>query len=231
MMVLIVEDDVQIRTLVRDGLEQHDIAVTEAATVAEANQAFAGEVFSRGDLLAMVWRSSADWQSNTTVTEHVRRVRNKIEDDPHHPSLLRTVRGAGYRFDLPVVPEAGAPRDETHARGTVITVGSRIVAVDRVALALLGSADPAELIGAHVLDFVAPQSLRPARERIRQVAIGADARSQVLLVVRPDGTEVPLEITTSARTGTAPTPPSSGSVMRSTNRPASDSSSPVSWVT
>src|SRR5690606_25882395 len=58
----------------------------------------AGQVFSREDLLKAVWGSSAQWQSPTTVTEHIRRLRSKIEVDPRRPRLLQTVRGVGYRL-------------------------------------------------------------------------------------------------------------------------------------
>ena len=56
-------------------------------------------VFSRGDLLFDVWHSSPDWQTVKTVTEHVRRIRQKIESDPANPRWIRTVAGAGYRFE------------------------------------------------------------------------------------------------------------------------------------
>ena len=49
--------------------------------------------------LQNVWASSSDWQDSATVTEHVRRVRRKVEDDPDNPRWLQTVRGVGYRFD------------------------------------------------------------------------------------------------------------------------------------
>lgn len=55
--------------------------------------------FSRGDLLFEVWHSSPDWQTSKTVTEHVRRIRQKIEFDPARPRWIRTVAGAGYRFE------------------------------------------------------------------------------------------------------------------------------------
>lgn len=57
------------------------------------------QVFSREQLLRSVWESSAEWQDDATVTEHVRRVRRKIETDPDDPRWLITVRGAGYRFE------------------------------------------------------------------------------------------------------------------------------------
>lgn len=56
-------------------------------------------VFSRADLLREVWQSSPDWQDPATVTVHVRRIRNKIEQDPEHPRWIATVWGVGYRFE------------------------------------------------------------------------------------------------------------------------------------
>jgi DNA-binding response OmpR family regulator len=57
------------------------------------------QVFTRGQLLAHVWNSSAEWQDADTVTEYVRRVRKKIETDPNRPRWIHTVRGVGYRFE------------------------------------------------------------------------------------------------------------------------------------
>ena len=56
-------------------------------------------VFTRAELLENVWSSSTDWQDPDTVTEHVRRIRRKIESDPDRPEWIKTVRGVGYRFD------------------------------------------------------------------------------------------------------------------------------------
>jgi two-component system phosphate regulon response regulator PhoB len=57
------------------------------------------QVFSRQQLLANVWDSSEEWQDPDTVTEHVRRIRRRIEPDPDRPRWIKTVRGVGYRFD------------------------------------------------------------------------------------------------------------------------------------
>jgi two-component system response regulator ResD len=57
-----------------------------------------GRVFSREELLERVWGSTSRWQGVSTVTEHVRRVRLKIETDPESPRWIMTVRGIGYRF-------------------------------------------------------------------------------------------------------------------------------------
>lgn len=55
-------------------------------------------VFSREELLERVWGSTSRWQGRSTVTEHIRRVRQKVEDDPERPRWITTVRGIGYRF-------------------------------------------------------------------------------------------------------------------------------------
>ncbi len=56
------------------------------------------QVFTREQLLAQVWGSSSAWQDAGTVTEHIRRVRRKIDVDDEH-AWIRTVRGVGYRFE------------------------------------------------------------------------------------------------------------------------------------
>jgi DNA-binding response OmpR family regulator len=58
-----------------------------------------GQVFSRSQLLEQVWESSPDWQDPATVTVHIRRLRQKIEVDPHNPRWVTTVWGVGYRFE------------------------------------------------------------------------------------------------------------------------------------
>jgi DNA-binding response OmpR family regulator len=56
-------------------------------------------VYSRAQLLERVWSSALEWQDPATVTEHVRRIRLKIEPDEDSPHRIRTVRGVGYAFD------------------------------------------------------------------------------------------------------------------------------------
>jgi DNA-binding response OmpR family regulator len=57
-----------------------------------------GTAFSRDELLQQVWGWSFGDQS--TVTVHVRRLREKVEPDPTHPQRLLTVWGVGYRWEL-----------------------------------------------------------------------------------------------------------------------------------
>lgn len=56
------------------------------------------QVFSRVELLREVWHTT-DTRSEATVTEHVRRLRLKIEEDPSSPRHLSAVRGVGYRLE------------------------------------------------------------------------------------------------------------------------------------
>ena len=54
-------------------------------------------MFSRDQLMASVWGYTAALDTGT-VTVHVRRLREKIEDDPSQPRHLETVWGVGYRL-------------------------------------------------------------------------------------------------------------------------------------
>lgn len=60
----------------------------------------ATRVFTRDQLLDAVW-TEASFVTPRSVDVYVRRLREKIEEDPDNPSYLKTVRGIGYRFDIP----------------------------------------------------------------------------------------------------------------------------------
>lgn len=55
------------------------------------------QVFSRSQLLYNVWQTEFD-DDTTTVTVHVRRLREKIEENPSKPTYIQTVWGIGYKF-------------------------------------------------------------------------------------------------------------------------------------
>lgn len=55
-----------------------------------------GQLFSRQQLYDRVW---GDFGDDRTVTVHINRLREKIEEDPANPRFIRTVRGLGYRFE------------------------------------------------------------------------------------------------------------------------------------
>jgi two-component system, OmpR family, response regulator ResD len=54
-------------------------------------------VFRREELLEQVWGYT--YGDASTVTVHIRRLREKLEDDPSAPIRITTVWGVGYRFD------------------------------------------------------------------------------------------------------------------------------------
>jgi DNA-binding response OmpR family regulator len=59
-----------------------------------------GQAFRREELMQQVWGWS--FGDLSTVTVHVRRLREKIEDEPARPRIIQTVWGIGYRLDVPV---------------------------------------------------------------------------------------------------------------------------------
>lgn len=59
---------------------------------------FPQQTFSREQLLDRLWPHNGE-RIPSTVTEHVGRIRRRIEEDPEHPRWIRTVRGVGYRFE------------------------------------------------------------------------------------------------------------------------------------
>jgi two-component system alkaline phosphatase synthesis response regulator PhoP len=57
-----------------------------------------GRVLSREQLIEQVW--GYDYYGDERVVDvHIGRIRKKVEDDPTHPVLIATVRGAGYRLE------------------------------------------------------------------------------------------------------------------------------------
>ncbi|MBL7498962.1 response regulator transcription factor [Frankia sp. CNm7] len=71
-----------------------------------------GRACTRAELLEQVWGWT--YGDPSTVTVHIRRLREKIEDDPTAPRLLVTVWGVGYRYDPPTAAEP-APARRSHA--------------------------------------------------------------------------------------------------------------------
>jgi two-component system, OmpR family, response regulator RegX3 len=60
----------------------------------------AGRVLTRDLIIDRAWGS--DYHGDTkTLDVHIKRLRTKIEDDPRHPSRIVTIRGLGYKYELP----------------------------------------------------------------------------------------------------------------------------------
>lgn len=56
-----------------------------------------GQVLTRDQLLQGIWDVSGDFVNDNTLTVYIKRLREKIEDDPQNPTIIKTVRGIGYR--------------------------------------------------------------------------------------------------------------------------------------
>lgn len=58
-----------------------------------------GEVFSREAILANIWDTNEEYVNDNTLTVYIKRIREKIEDDPTNPEIILTVRGLGYQVN------------------------------------------------------------------------------------------------------------------------------------
>ncbi|MCI5722783.1 MAG: response regulator transcription factor [Erysipelotrichaceae bacterium] len=58
-----------------------------------------GRLLSRDRLFDEVWNIAGDAVNDNTITVYIKRLREKIEDDPANPQIIKTVRGLGYRMD------------------------------------------------------------------------------------------------------------------------------------
>ena len=56
-----------------------------------------GQVLSRTQLLEGIWDIAGDFVTDNTLSVYIKRLREKIEDDPQNPVLIHTVRGLGYK--------------------------------------------------------------------------------------------------------------------------------------
>lgn len=58
-----------------------------------------GKVLSRQSLLEDIWDVAGDFVNDNTLTVYIKRLRDKIEEDPAKPQIIKTVRGLGYILD------------------------------------------------------------------------------------------------------------------------------------
>ncbi|MBS4207181.1 response regulator transcription factor [Bacillus sp. FJAT-50079] len=63
-----------------------------------------GQVLSRNQLLEQIWDVAGDFVNDNTLTVYIKRLREKLEDDPQHPTMIKTVRGLGYKVGDSYVP-------------------------------------------------------------------------------------------------------------------------------
>lgn len=57
-----------------------------------------GSIITRGRLLNELWDAAGEFVNDNTLTVYIKRLREKIEDDPAEPRIILTVRGIGYRL-------------------------------------------------------------------------------------------------------------------------------------
>lgn len=60
-----------------------------------------GQVLTRDRLLEGIWDIAGNFVSDNTLTVYIKRLREKLEEDPQNPKLIQTVRGLGYRTGKP----------------------------------------------------------------------------------------------------------------------------------
>lgn len=58
-----------------------------------------GQVLTRTQLLEAIWDVAGEFVNDNTLTVYIKRLREKIEDDPQNPTIIKTVRGLGYRLE------------------------------------------------------------------------------------------------------------------------------------
>lgn len=58
-----------------------------------------GNILTRNKLLEEIWDVEGDFVNDNTLTVYIKRLRNKIEDDPSNPTIIKTIRGLGYQIE------------------------------------------------------------------------------------------------------------------------------------
>ncbi len=59
-----------------------------------------GSVLTRAKLLECIWDAAGEFVNDNTLSVYIKRLRDKIEDDPQNPKIIKTVRGLGYRLEV-----------------------------------------------------------------------------------------------------------------------------------
>ncbi|WP_175639276.1 response regulator transcription factor [Metabacillus schmidteae] len=56
-----------------------------------------GQVLTRTQLLDRIWDVAGDFVNDNTLTVYIKRLREKLEDEPQNPTIIKTIRGMGYK--------------------------------------------------------------------------------------------------------------------------------------
>lgn len=57
-----------------------------------------GRALTRAQLLEHIWDAAGDFVNDNTLTVYIKRLRDKLEDDPQNPTIIKTVRNVGYKL-------------------------------------------------------------------------------------------------------------------------------------
>ena len=58
-----------------------------------------GKMITREQILSYIWDNEENFVNDNTLTVYIKRIREKIEDNPTKPEIIKTVRGLGYRIE------------------------------------------------------------------------------------------------------------------------------------
>lgn len=225
--VLVVDDDPEVRRIVRRGLEQQGCRVVEAADGVTA-LAMAAEVsvdvavldrqlpgMSGLDLLAELRRTAPSTHiimlsGAAAEADRVQGLISGADDYMVKPFSARELAArvvsarrrqgtATTAVAQPVatLPAAAAPRQAGEAPATVVVQETRIVSANQTALCLLAADCPEQLVGHEIFPFVAAESVEAVRRRYLRDATGDWSTPELIVLVRVDGRRQPVLLTSS----------------------------------
>lgn len=58
-----------------------------------------GQILTRNQLLEDIWDIAGEYVNDNTLTVYIKRLRDKIEENPQKPEIIKTVRGMGYKME------------------------------------------------------------------------------------------------------------------------------------
>jgi PAS domain S-box-containing protein len=196
--VLVIDDEPDIRSMIRRVLESSDIRVVEAAT---GSDAMARAAESRFDVVVLDLhlpdRSGLDVLAELRAmapslhvimltgagseSDRVRGLESGADDYMVKPF---SVRELGARV-VAVGRRLATPADEPEPAATLVVTGGNVAYASTTAVRMLGAERSSDVVGHDVLDFVAPESVQ-ATMAIRAVAV-APTRPQLVALRRVDG--------------------------------------------
>lgn len=102
--LLLVEDDSTIVENLREFLAEEGFSVTAVPGQRQALEyrillilfQNKGMVLTREKLLEAIWDVAGEFVNDNTLTVYIKRLREKIEKDPAHPEIIKTIRRMGY---------------------------------------------------------------------------------------------------------------------------------------